>query len=209
MHTADRISLVGYSMPPLDLMFLGLLEEAVRGREVEVDVVNPAPDSIVEHLMLLGLEEDQIHTIGHDNCVASFVSELVDTSAREFVSDLRALDPARDADTSVLTPFWIEPSPVNLASPAAPLREVTTIEGVDSQNLVLSLRGAPTFQGDGTREAVPAITLASLRGALSESERIIVEIPNHGRRLAVGAWRNEADEHHRPVLILALAGRAE
>jgi len=54
LHAAGRISLVGYSLPPADLVMSGMLASAIRGRDVPIEVVNPCPEGPSERLLGLG-----------------------------------------------------------------------------------------------------------------------------------------------------------
>jgi hypothetical protein len=74
---ADRVVLIGYSMPRTDLVFSGMFWETVGVRDdVRIEVVNPNPDPVVANLEALGVPNSRI-LASHkgSECVADFASE--------------------------------------------------------------------------------------------------------------------------------------
>ena len=58
---AKKVALLGYSLPPADRSFGEMVSEAVRGRDVDVDVVNPDPTPVVQQLLRLGVSKESVH----------------------------------------------------------------------------------------------------------------------------------------------------
>ena len=54
LNEAERISLLGYSIPPADLVMSGMLAAAVHGHCVDLKVVNLKPDDPAQRLRELG-----------------------------------------------------------------------------------------------------------------------------------------------------------
>jgi hypothetical protein len=52
---AERVSLVGYSLPAADLVMSGMLDRALAGKGVAVDIVNPEPDDLEPRIRSLGV----------------------------------------------------------------------------------------------------------------------------------------------------------
>ncbi|MDA8073606.1 MAG: hypothetical protein M0Z82_18870 [Actinomycetota bacterium] len=97
LQSAERISLVGYSLPPADLIVGGLLEQGLRNREVVVDVVNTAPDPVCARVRALGGPTEgssPLHVTTEsspDTPVVRFVDDL------KLLASSRALRELRDA----------------------------------------------------------------------------------------------------------------
>lgn len=207
LRAAERIALVGYSLPSADLVFSGLLEEAIRGREVTVEVVNPKPDQVVKNLELMGVDSGQITIVDDDpDCVPSFVRGYRDRAAEAFVADLRAVDSSRGDDTRLTMP-WGDPLPS--ASAAAPVRAIVSIDTLRPDgSLVLSTGPDMTRPGGQAAQVFASKTLSDLLASLGNAHRVVVRTLDGRDVPVVGAWQESADEHHWPTLALVPAGRS-
>jgi hypothetical protein len=92
LRAADRVALIGYSMPPTDLVTSGMLIDALGGRDVPVDVVNPDPDSLVSRLVAFGVAAGDITTVP---TVEDYADELEGRTARKIADQLTTADPTR------------------------------------------------------------------------------------------------------------------
>lgn len=88
LNEAERISLLGYSIPPADLVMSGMLAAAVHGHCVDLKVVNLKPDDPAQRLRELGATT--VSELGGDDCMQSFVNSYRDQAAAELVQTLRA-----------------------------------------------------------------------------------------------------------------------
>ena len=86
LEDAERVVLVGYSLPAADSTFLGLLGTTIVGRSLEVVVVNPAAGPVRTQLVRLGVEGD-IREVGK---VETWVEQEIDRDAKSLVDRLRA-----------------------------------------------------------------------------------------------------------------------
>lgn len=91
LRGAGRVALIGYSMPPTDLVTSGMLTDALAGRDVAVDVVNPRPEPIVDRLADLGVERGRIKA----SLVEDFTDELETSAAETVASKLAGTKPDR------------------------------------------------------------------------------------------------------------------
>lgn len=100
LQAADRLFIVGYSLPATDTTFSNMLRLSLQSREVEVVVSDFAPSPVVERLMALGIEPGQIRIAGEGK---SAVPSLVDEWAGALsVEALRVLASIEDQDTRLL-----------------------------------------------------------------------------------------------------------
>jgi hypothetical protein len=88
LRAADRIALLGYSLPPADLVMSGMLEEAARRTSVLIEVVDRDPSVPTERLRKLGA--NHIEQVKGDDCMESFVGLYSKRAAFDLVEALRA-----------------------------------------------------------------------------------------------------------------------
>lgn len=99
-RAAERVTLIGYSMPLADSGMLGLLESALRGRHVHIDIVNPMPDPIHERFEGLGYHDIQDYSSA--SCVSDFTLALLERRSRDIVTDIAGLDKERVANDPIV-----------------------------------------------------------------------------------------------------------
>lgn len=93
-----RISLLGYSIPPTDLVTTGLLKEVLGGRsDIALDVVNPRPRQVSKNIRALGVAGRHIRELP---TIRQFVAEYQDRAATDLVAAVRAAD--HDNEPSLL-----------------------------------------------------------------------------------------------------------
>lgn len=73
---AEKVTLVGYSLPPADLVTSGMLAERLTQATTTVEVVNPFPDAVIERLETLGIGAYLTTSIGGSNAINRFVDQL-------------------------------------------------------------------------------------------------------------------------------------
>lgn len=62
LREASRVIIMGYSLPPADLTFAGMLVDALRDTESTILIIDPAATSVAERLSALGFSRDRIVT---------------------------------------------------------------------------------------------------------------------------------------------------
>lgn len=194
---ADRIVLMGYSIPTADLIFSGVLEDTAVGPNVVVDVVNPKPDQVVERLKKMGLSEDQIVVTDGDDCVKKFVDRYVSESGAEFLDQLRNAD-GDAAGVSVMMAWGAGPS-ANHSFVVPLIRSISHVDKVNSEgSLVLHLGS----------NGIPDVKLDQVLDSAHGADRLVVRTKD-GDVPVVGGWMHEVDNHHpNGEVRLAAAGKA-
>lgn len=176
-----RVGLLGYSIPPTDLVTSGMLRETLVERpdpdSVIVDVVNPRPLPVKRNLRLLGLDRDRIN---HATSVESFVADYVSRAASEVVGAFRQSKDEK-TDCLLLAGHCLERS-----------RKVVGFGSLQNGELELIIEdGVPPYTGPNISPAgkPPALTLNRLLTALEDQaiRRLIVSTNNGLKRLVVGA----------------------
>jgi hypothetical protein len=89
LRAAERVVLIGYSVPHADHSVLGMLTEGLQGRNVRVEVVNPCPDKVKARLMRLGVPESAISPMDGQDCIARWSAAEVKRLARQAVEALK------------------------------------------------------------------------------------------------------------------------
>lgn len=113
LSTAERIILVGYSLPPGDLTLAGMISDAALGRDVTFEIVNPDPGPVREHLLRAGIHEDQIgHVDEGPDCAERFTRRYCDQQACALIDQIRdwgRADPSRASREGSLVISWVSP----------------------------------------------------------------------------------------------------
>jgi hypothetical protein len=194
LTAAERVSLVGYSLPPADIMFSGMFSDAIRNRDVAIEIVNPDPHPLQERIEMLGGSKDHISSISGEDCVAAFVGDYRDRTSREFVCCLR--DTAKD-DPFLDVPLvlsWGNPAHADPAASAVSDLRVSTdgreLELVAESNPPIGGAMAARFDKDGSPQTDPVlVTLRSLTENFGSAERINSLTADGTRVAIVGAWQ--------------------
>ena len=76
LHHADRVAIIGYSLPVTDLVTAGMISDALAGRSVRIDVVNPDANTVKERLASIGIDPKNVHLFASDRCVTDYVADL-------------------------------------------------------------------------------------------------------------------------------------
>lgn len=187
LREASRVSIVGYSLPPADLVVANLLRSAVAKPDVTVDVVNPDPTGIAERLVGLGASEDKLSMVDGRDCVRTFTCSLCDETSATLVGDLKAslLPNAQDAALAVA---WGSTDSMASTSRVAGVR--------DRGDGTIELRlepGTPRHGATGPRfddDPVPEggfPCAADLAARLADHRRIVAA-DHAGDHTVVAAW---------------------
>jgi hypothetical protein len=100
LRTADRVVLIGYSLPPTDVTFSNMLRESLQGRHCDVTVVDFNPEPVRGRLLSLGIEDSRVSSIGlGETAVEDFVGKWATEQSATVLKHLRRL---AGNDTSLL-----------------------------------------------------------------------------------------------------------
>jgi hypothetical protein len=157
LGNADRVALVGYSVPVTDLVTSGMLADRLTGRTVTVDVVNPCPRPPVKALARIGIDAQ-----AYPGSVESYVDKLEDEACQAARKELEAL-PAN-------LPVLVGTDPKGLAA----------VTGTTPTEQGTSLKVEPFGDSHGAtrprnREDAPPLTVTDLRNALRADGRLYVQ----------------------------------
>ncbi|HEY5265641.1 MAG TPA: hypothetical protein VIJ40_02390 [Acidimicrobiales bacterium] len=100
LREASTISIVGYSLPAADVTLLGMLEQATRGRDIHVEVVNREPEPIAKRLRDMGIAN--VSEISGDDSVEQFVSNYAARANDRFRYSMRLNGPLAPPDYPVV-----------------------------------------------------------------------------------------------------------
>ena len=157
--------MVGYSLPPGDLTLTGMIGDAVAGREVAFEIVNPDPGQVRGRLHVMGVRDQEITDVSGPDCVARFAGRYRDEQARALTRYLQDWASTRAPEGGTLVVSWINPE---IGHPQM-VQPVTAIQGPDAAgDVILSLPSEAT-------------TLAPRPSQLAD---LIVALPGVGRMVA-------------------------
>ena len=177
LRHAERVALVGYSLPGADLLTLAMLSDALRDRKVTVEVVNPEPAGLLERLRGLGIDSPAV-TSG-SNCVGTFVSATRDRIASLAADQVRALP--TEANDALVVVHW---AVAGLRSKRASDAYVQSVERSDGELRLVHMVGAT--------DTHRAIRVSELRSQLGQGTRISLStssgelLPVIGLKLSLG-----------------------
>jgi hypothetical protein len=180
---ADRLVLVGYSLPVGDLAMRGLIEDAVRGREVSVDVVNPRATEVRDRLVAMGIPSERVTCHAGDDAVLDFVADHRDRQAARVV---RAIDDARaqyESSAAMVIVSWTGRGGIGARDPVLPVIGVQS----EGEQLIVDVQGP----GTGPVAAQPKQLLELVRG-LGAARKIVVRTPEGRLLTIVGFWLGPA-----------------
>ena len=103
LQSADRITMIGYSMSPGDVVMSGLLASAIGERREQpiIEVVDLHPEKPRKRLIGLGADPEKVIPYKGDDCVESFARRFTDRAAREYADELRSTDPTEGKDVAL------------------------------------------------------------------------------------------------------------
>jgi hypothetical protein len=202
MRTADRISFIGYSLPRTDLVMAGMVDSSLRGREVDIDVVDLDPSAVVDRLFTLGgpaRDSERLVRFAGDRAVEKFSAALCDETSRDVPPALAPLSTRVEQtrrELAVVT-WSSDGSAVNH-------RVVAMSEDADS---TLRLQTDP-WVNYGPEPAVQEPTTLDILKYASRVERIVAQSPE-GRESAIVGFStpNFANPNAHHVLYLVASGQ--
>lgn len=190
LAAADRVVLLGYSLPTMDFVACGLLRHSIK-ENATIHVVNKKPDPVRASLIRLGFDAQRIRTYAGPDCIRDYVDELVVPRSRTLPRSLL------DANLSESLPILVSSAPwrghVALRAERTAGRAIITVEQdrADATYLHRRLDSAPD-----------PLTLGDLRAVIRRSEEgeLAVRYPwnettspliSHQRLHAMTGYSNE------------------
>jgi hypothetical protein len=181
LRTATRVFLVGYSLPPADLTFAGMLTDALGESAAKLAIIDPHALAVKERLKSLGFPDDRIHVAGSGAAspVEAFTAFWRDQASADLLDRLRRSEPETIDDPLLIV--WGQRA-------SAPITQIHEAGGV------VTLTGDPVSASPQAatrpRDQSPASVLPTLREVLqrSASGNALQVQAEDGRRQAVIGW---------------------
>lgn len=107
LRNAERIALVGYSLPSTDHMAFGLLQSVLEGRDVRLDVVNRNVKELRPRLKALvgvrrsGQLPSWVHCYEGIDAIEQYAHEIANGRSRELIQGLEESLPPSETDRTV------------------------------------------------------------------------------------------------------------
>ncbi len=201
LMSADRIALVGYSLPVADMVVNGMLGLALRTGSRPIDIVNPNPGDLPRRLVHLGADPAQLEVV---DSVESFTDQMCDRASGDLTSKLGQLVIGDGSDTKLLV-TWGHPNAIGTHA-------VKSIRKSDDDKTVELLLDDDSAQGAtathynqmGTPVDRQLPALDDLTRAARDAERLVARLPDNRRVPVVGCW-SEHQETGESLKWLALA----
>jgi hypothetical protein len=177
LSEATTIYLCGYSMPATDVVFAGMIRDAVRQRSVRVVVADPRADEIGTRASRLGIDPSTIECLDGDRPIAALVADYVDRQATEIATDLMSTRAVDDSSLGSLVVSWGEEESLSH-------RLVHAVVGIqvapDRSEIVLMLHD----HNHGLHVLAPQPSqLGELIGAIEGCRRVVADVG--GRRAPI------------------------
>jgi hypothetical protein len=190
LREATRVSLVGYSLPEVDLVVANLLRAAVESREVAIDIVNPCPEPIAERLEGLGASRDAMNVVDGYDCVETFSRDLAEEASGSVLRQLADTSLSRAADTA-LAVAWGSTDALSADS----VRRVVGLVDRRDGTLELTLEAEIPHEGatgtrfadDGRPDESSFPSAQSLASKIDGRHRIVAQAPD-GDHTLVAVW---------------------
>ena len=95
LRTADRVFVLGYSLPPADLTFAGMLTDTLRDSPATLTIVDPSAPAVTERLASLGFPDNRVQAFdpGAEPPVAAFTARWRDEASAAVLDQLRGSEP--------------------------------------------------------------------------------------------------------------------
>jgi hypothetical protein len=202
LSTAERITLIGYSLPRTDVVMGGMLESAIRNREAQIEVVDKRPADVVTRLGSLGGPpegSDRLVSFAGKSSVPDYAATLLDETSREVpprIAPLLSVVHPSSREIAIVT--WSHPGgTVNLRVNAARITEDGTLSLQTDPNVNYSVQ--PSGEEPTSRDLIEA---------MSRTDRIVAKAPDGHESVIVGfKTQNFQDRNARQILYLVAADR--
>ncbi|MET8364126.1 hypothetical protein ABZU53_11210 [Micromonospora sp. NPDC005194] len=180
LANADRVALIGYSLPPTDLVASGMLSDTLARDGVTVDIVNPYPADIADRVKALGAPKTSIRCIGGSDAVTSYTDQMERRAGQE-VPDLLAKE---DGSRSLL----VGTSPSRVARVVGISRSGGQTRLV-TEEVTHASEATRVYHGQTQR----VFTVADLREMTESRDAIAVNYPDgtSSTILALAEWNSD------------------
>ncbi|MGN7970209.1 hypothetical protein [Microbacterium sp. 22296] len=187
LREAERVVLIGYSLPLTDTALARLFVTTIANGTQEVVVVNPDADGVANRLVALGVDRARIRTYEGYDCVADYVSTEVEAATRGLVEYLASTSPDSPVAVGWGYSGWGAITEATLDAPGGTLR--LCVDRVD-QPLATVLYPGTTSDDPNAR---PTMSLGQVL-ALGTPSAIVVEIEGREWRICTRAVPEPAQE---------------
>jgi hypothetical protein len=178
LRTAGRVFILGYSLPPADLTFAGMLTDALADSQDTLTIVDVRASAVKARLTALGFAEDRVHSVGSGSApVAEFAGWWRDETSASLLRGFGAA--AGDTLDDPMLVVWGKESFAAVVS-------VTTAGSV----VTLTTDPISTSREAAARPRDDASVLPAMRDVLeftTQGSRLEVLTPS-GARQAIIAW---------------------
>lgn len=91
LRQAERVVLIGYSLPLTDTALARLLVSTLANGTQEIVVVNPDADGVANRIVALGVESSRVRLHEGNSCVRDYVDSEFEIASAEHIDELTAL----------------------------------------------------------------------------------------------------------------------
>jgi hypothetical protein len=167
LSLAEAVDIIGYSMPPTDLVVSNMLRQSLAGSTSSVDVVNLNPDPVLESLSSLGVDATRVRSRRGPGAFKDYVCEL-ERSFRPLLGSRDVFDFAVAQDSELLVAVG-----ENFAAPVVALHADTPDRGTTLLRVDKAVR--PVSSGGTGEAAATAVRASALAGVADRTDRIVID----------------------------------
>lgn len=160
LRTADRVILVGYSLPTTDTAIASMISRALEASESTVTVVDPRATDVQERLVALGIRPDRIELVDGRDSVAQFVARESEAASANLLNQLRDTTAARSSSPLAVGWNYSTVAPVRSVGHNPNGDVVLRVDGFASIGELVHPRVAALDDRSATRVAVAADLVA-------------------------------------------------
>jgi hypothetical protein len=108
LQATDHVSILGYSLPPGDLVMSGMLESAIRGKGISIEIADLDPAGPKDRLVGLGAAPESITTFAGPESIRELINHWLDSAAENLGTTLKSARLGTHA-TAALLVAWANP----------------------------------------------------------------------------------------------------
>lgn len=181
LRSASRVFIIGYSLPPTDLTFAGMLADSIRTSPASLTIVDLRTSAVKDRLLALGFPDSRIQVFdpGTSPPVPAFTARWRDETSADIMGQLS--DPTLDSLDDPMIVVWSDKA-------FAAVVEVSELGGTVTLTTdpVSTSREAATRSRDGKPTPVlPALREAVRRSAPGSHLDVLTA---DGRKQAIIGW---------------------
>jgi hypothetical protein len=172
LRDAERVYLIGYSMPLADLVSTGMISDSLTNRDISVVVVNRAPELVCESVQTATGHNASIRT-----SVETFASEFVEDSSRKLADAVATAGRDVPPDALVVVGWTMRTM--------APVTAATR----NAEGVVLTVADLAHPRPTAPRDENRAITMRELAEIVKPGDAMTALLTNGSRTQLVGIDR--------------------